>query len=364
MQRAAGLRMELPVAGREVLVVGGGVEALAQIATLRGGDARVRVVAPEATDSVADLADRGLIELDRRDWRPADLDTPWLVVAATGDEGADAVVRAAATERRLFCLTPSGAVAARPAGRPRLSGRVVLVGGGPGDPGLITVTGLMAIREADVVIADRLAPLAVLEQVRRGTEVVDVAKIPGGASASQDDINRLLIDHARAGKLVVRLKGGDNFVFGRGGEEWQACVAAGVEVQIVPGVTSAVGATALAGLPLTHRTANQGFTVISGHVPPGHPDSTLDYAALAGSGTALVVMMGLRTLGAIAEALMAHGKDPRTPAATVVDGTLPGQRIIRASLDGIAAATAAAGVRPPAITVIGAPAGFDPGGGS
>jgi siroheme synthase len=159
---------------------------------------------------------------------------------------------------------------------------------------------------------------------------------------------------------VVRLKGGDNFVFGRGGEEWQACVAAGVDVQIIPGVSSAVAAPALAGIPLTHRTANQGFTVITGHVPPGDPRSTLDYAALARSGTALVVMMGVGTLGAIASALIGHGLDPQTPAATVADGGLASQRTVRASLAGIAEATAAAGIRPPAVTVIGSVAAFDP----
>ena len=364
MKRTAGLRVELPVTGREVLVVGGGPAALGKIALLRGSDANVTVVASTVMDSIADLADRGLIRWQQRELLPTDLDSCWLVYAATGDESADAGVVEQAAARQRFCLPGSGGTAASDApdtaGRRRLGGRVVLVGGGPGDPGLITVTGLTAIREADVVVHDRLAPLAVLDEVRKGAVIIDVAKIPGGATTPQEEINRVLIEHAAAGKSVVRLKGGDNFVFGRGGEEWQACAAAGIEVQIVPGVSSALAVPALAGIPLTHRTANQGFTIITGHVPPGDPRSMLDYAALARSRTALVIMMGVGNLGAIADELIAQGLDPLTPAATIADGSLPGQRSVLASLAEIAAATTAAGVRPPAITVIGSVAAFDP----
>jgi uroporphyrin-III C-methyltransferase len=236
---------------------------------------------------------------------------------------------------------------------------VVLVGGGPGDPGLITVAGLAAVRAADVVVTDRLAPLAVLADIKPGAEVIDVSKIPGGRTTPQEEINRLLIERATAGQLVVRLKGGDNFVFGRGGEEWQACAQAGVPVQIIPGVSSAIAAPALAGIPLTHRTANQGFTVITGHVRPGDIRSTIDYAALARAGTALVVMMGVGTLGAIAAELIRYGMDPDTPAATVADGSMPSQQVVRASLSTIDEATHAAGIRPPAVTVIGSVAAFD-----
>jgi uroporphyrin-III C-methyltransferase len=237
---------------------------------------------------------------------------------------------------------------------------VVLVGGGPGDPGLLTVAGLGAIREADVVVADRLAPLAVLEQVRPGTEIIDVAKIPRGEFTPQEEINRLLIAHAAAGKCVVRLKGGDNFVFGRGGEEWQACAAAGIDVQVVPGVSAALAGPALAGIPVTHRSLNQGFSVVTGHVPPGDPRSTVDWSALARSGTALIVLMGVANLAAIAQALIAGGLDPSTPAATVSNAGYPGQRSVRASVADIAAVTAAAGLTAPAVTVIGSVAGFDP----
>jgi uroporphyrin-III C-methyltransferase len=354
-----GLPAELDVSGRPVLVVGGGPEALGRIAQLRGSGAEVIVVAATVAAAVADLADRGLLRWERRELLATDLDDVWLVVAASGDPALDERVRRLATSRRLFCLG-SPVIRDEPGHPERRSGTVLLVGGGPGDPGLITVAGLAAVRSADVVITDRLAPLAVLAEVRPGAEIIDVAKIPHGRTTPQETINDLLIAHAKAGKTVVRLKGGDNFVFGRGGEEWLACARAGIEVQVIPGVPSAIAAPALAGIPLTHRTANQGFTVITGHVPPGDPRSTIDYAALARSGTALVVMMGVGTLGAIAAELIRHGLDPRTPAATIADGTLPSQHLVRSTVAEISAATAAAGIRPPAVTVIGSVAAFDP----
>ncbi len=159
---------------------------------------------------------------------------------------------------------------------------MVLVGGGPGDPGLLTVAGLEAVRTADVLVVDRLAPLSVLQQARSGAEIIDVAKIPRGSFTPQERINELLVEHGRAGRRVVRLKGGDNFVFGRGGEEWQACAAAGIPVRVVPGVSSAIAGPALAGIPLTHRQLTQGFTVVSGHLPAGRPG--LD-AGLGGPGS-------------------------------------------------------------------------------
>ena len=352
------LTVSLPVAGRPVLVVGAGAAALGRVAALRDSGAIVTVVAIEVAAAIADLADRGLVTLHRRSFQLDDLDGVWLVFAHTGDRGIDAEVQAAADERGVVCLGTAEAGAAKSADDE--VGSVVLVGGGPGDPGLITVAGMAAVRTADVLVTDRLAPLAVLAEARPGAEIIDVSKIPGGATTPQEEINRLLVEHATAGKTVVRLKGGDNFVFGRGGEEWQACAAAGVAVRVIPGVSSSTAAPALAGIPLTHRTANQGFTVITGHVRPGDPRSTLDYASLARSGTALVVMMGVGTLGAIATELIAHGMDPATPAATVADGTMPSQRTVRSTLDAIAEATAGAGIKPPAVTVIGSVAAFDP----
>ncbi len=237
---------------------------------------------------------------------------------------------------------------------------MILVGGGPGDPGLLTVAGLDAIRAADVIVCDRLAPLEALSEARPGAEIIDVAKIPRGAHTPQERINELLVQHASAGRLVVRLKGGDNFVFGRGGEEWQACVEAGLPVEIVPGVSAAVAAPALAGIPLTHRQLTQGFTVVSGHLPPGDPGSTLDWAALAHANTTLVIMMGVATLPQITAALLTHGLGADTPAATVANAGLPGQQTVRGTLTDIADRTRTAGIRPPAVTVIGAVVGFDP----
>jgi len=349
-----GFAAELPVQGRRVLVVGGGDGVLGRIAALRDAGADVHVAAPTAAASIADLAERGLLRWDRRAVTAADVGSAALVIL--DDPTAAAQVRSWAAEHGIFCLEP--VVAAPPA--TTAAGRVILVGGGPGDPGLLTVAGLAAIRQADVIVTDRLAPLAVLEQAPAGVEIVDVGKIPRGRFTPQERINELLVDHARAGRRVVRLKGGDNFVFGRGGEEWQACAEAGIEVEVIPGVSSAVGVPGLAGIPLTHRTANQGFTVITAHVPPGDPRSTLDYAALARTGTALVIMMGVATLPAVTAELIRHGLDPVTPAATIADGGLPGQRTVRGTVASIADATAAAGIRPPAITVIGSVAAFDP----
>jgi uroporphyrin-III C-methyltransferase len=312
--------------GTPTLVIGGDARAAGQVAALLEARAVVTVIAPDATAAIEDLADRRLITWHRRE---ADLgDVRSAAVVLTGHSDGISVDRILDT------------------------GSVTLVGGGPGDPGLVTVAGRAAIEAADVIITDRLAPLAALAWARPDAEIVDVAKIPGGRSTSQEDINQLLVEHAKSGRSVVRLKGGDNFVFGRGSEELLACLHAGIEARIVPGVSSAIAAPALAGIPVTHRGLTQGFTVISGHVPPGHPDSTLDYAALATSGTTLVVLMGVRTLGAICTALAEGGLDPATPAAVVADGALPSQQVVRATLATIE--SAAAGLGAPAVAVIGA----------
>ncbi len=238
-------------------------------------------------------------------------------------------------------------------------GVVTLVGGGPGDAGLVTVAGRDAIAGADVILTDRLVPQAALEWARPDAEIIDVSKVPGGRSTDQAEINRLLIEHAKAGNDVVRFKGGDSFVFGRGGEELVACADAGIEARVIPGVSSATAVPAVAGIPLTHRGLTQAFTVVSGHVPPGHPDSTVDWAALASAGSTIVVLMGVRTLSAITAALVDGGLDPSTPAAVIIDGSLPSQRVVRADLASIAKAAHLAGIRPPAVTVIGDVAALD-----
>ena len=239
---------------------------------------------------------------------------------------------------------------------PLRPGSVALVGGGPGDPGLMTVAGRAAVEQADVLLVDHLAPEGALAWAREEALVVDVSKLPRGAFTPQTRINELLVEHARAGRRVVRLKGGDGCGFGRGMEELLACTEAHVEVRVIPGVTSSVAVPALGGIPVTHRGLVQGFSVISGHVPPEHPNSTLDYAALARSGTTLVVLMGVATLPAITAALLDAGLDPDTPAAVVARGGHRDQQVVRASVTEIA--TAAAHVDPPAITVIGAVAAF------
>ncbi|MEV6492461.1 uroporphyrinogen-III C-methyltransferase, partial [Actinoplanes sp. NPDC051633] len=224
---------------------------------------------------------------------------------------------------------------------------------GPGDPELITVLGRRLLAAADVVVADRLVPGPLLGEMRPDAEFVDAAKIPYGPSAAQEEINRILVDRALAGKFVVRLKGGDPYVFGRGGEEAIACAEAGVPVRVVPGVTSAVAAPALAGIPVTHRGVAHEFTVVSGHVAPDSKASLVDWAALARMRGTVVVLMGLKNLPLIAEALMKHGRDEGTPAAIVQEGSTEAQRSLRSTLGSVAADALVAGIRPPAVVVIG-----------
>lgn len=217
-----------------------------------------------------------------------------------------------------------------------MTGRVTLVGGGPGDPGLLTVAGLDALRSADVVLYDHLVPLASLDECRAGVLLIDVGKLPGGRSTSQQRINELLIEHARAGRHVVRFKGGDPFVFGRGGEEVIACAEAGIAVEVIPGVSSSIAGPALAGIPITHRGVVQAFTVVSGHVPPGHAASTTNWGALARAGHTIVVLMGVANLAAICAELVAHGSPATTPAAVVADAWLPTMTTVRGTVGDIA----------------------------
>ncbi|MFI2361860.1 uroporphyrinogen-III C-methyltransferase [Promicromonospora sp. NPDC019610] len=254
------------------------------------------------------------------------------------------------------------------------TGRVTLVGGGPGAVDLLTVRAWRALQAADVVVADRLGPVEILAELPPHVRVVDVGKEPGRHPVPQERINELIVEHALAGAHVVRLKGGDPFVLGRGGEEVLACVAAGVPVEVVPGITSAVAVPGLAGIPLTHRGVTTGFHVVSGHcasVPAAdevsdvqvprvtHRSDTsgpLDEAALScvrfGTAT-LVVLMGVRSLGAIVAQCLAAGADPGTPVAMVENGSTPQQRVTRARLDQAADVAAARGVRSPAVVVIG-----------
>ncbi|MGY1831051.1 uroporphyrinogen-III C-methyltransferase [Geodermatophilus sp. SYSU D01180] len=384
---------------RRVVVVGGGQVAHRRVAGLLEARARVTVVSPEVTPALEALVAPGSLTWVRRGWRPGDLDGAWYAVAATDDPAVNAAVAGEAERLRVFCAraddrsassvwTPAvgrqgdlvigvhgggdpqravgvrdavvagladGSIRDRAAREPEggRAGSVVLVGGGPGDPGLITVRGQQAVAQADVVLADHLAPQSLLASLPPEVEVIDASKLPRGRYMAQEQINALLVEHALAGKRVVRLKGGDPFVFGRGMEELEACVAAGVPVEVVPGVTSATAVPALAGIPVTHRGLTHEFVVVSGHVPPGHPQSLVDWAALGRLRGTVVVLMGVDTAGAIAAALVEHGRAPDTPVAVVADGSTATQRAVRTTLAGLAGTLADEGIRPPAVWVVG-----------
>ncbi len=228
-------------------------------------------------------------------------------------------------------------------------GTVYLVGAGPGDPELITVRGRRCLRHAGVVLYDRLLHPALLDQAPPSARRIFVGKARGRPGVGQAVIHRLLIAHARRGVVVVRLKGGDPYIFGRGGEEAEALYAAGIPWQVVPAVSSALGVPALAGIPLTHRRLAHGFAVVTGHQVT---DSDLDWSALAALDT-LVVLMGLGRLEELAGRLIARGRDPETPAAVIVRGTLPDERIVTGTLGTLASRAVAEGLRPPATVVIG-----------
>ncbi|HET8559790.1 MAG TPA: uroporphyrinogen-III C-methyltransferase [Marmoricola sp.] len=391
----AGLRLT----GRKVLVVGGGNVAQRRVPALLASGAQVQVVSPHVTPAIEGLAGSGELTWLSRRFEPADLDDAWYAVAATDDASVNEQVSAAAGERRVFCvrsdegargsaLTPAvgrhGGVAVAVLGdrpeeadprrsaavrdevvealregtiaprhhRRRVPG-VVLVGGGPGDPELLSVAARKALREADVVVADRLAPREVLGELPADVELVDVAKLPRGRSATQEEINRCIVEKALSGKRVVRFKGGDSFVFGRGYEEVQACRAAGVPVTVVPGLSSPLAVPAAAGIPVTHRGVTHDFAVVSGHVPPGHPDSLVDWAALAGLRGTIVLMMAVQNAPAIAATLVSGGRPADTPVAVVCDGTMPTERTVLSTLGALGDDIEAHGVRAPAIIVVG-----------
>ncbi|MET7867846.1 uroporphyrinogen-III C-methyltransferase [Micromonospora taraxaci] len=404
-----GLRLD----GRRVVVVGGGAVATRRVPALLDAGADVLLVAPELTPALRARADAGRLHWVPRRFAPEDLDGAWLVQVAIDDPIAAASVSALAAERRIFCVRAddrSAATAWTPAvtrhgpvtvavlgggdprramtvrdairdllavrlapletaptqSRPdaatgavtdaaaaRLAGRVALVGAGPGDPELITLKGWRLLTEADVVVADRLVPGLLLDELRPDVELVDASKIPYGPSRSQEEINQILVDRALAGAFVVRLKGGDPYVFGRGGEELLACAAAGVPVTVVPGVTSSIAAPAAAGIPVTHRGVAHEFTVVSGHLAPEAPASLVRWDALAGLRGTLVILMGLKNLAAITATLIAHGRSPETPAAVVQEATTGAQRVLRSTLDAVAADVRTADIRPPAVVVVG-----------
>lgn len=386
-----GLRLD----GRRVLVVGGGRVAQRRIPALLDAGAAVTLVSPSATPALDDLIADGRVTWERRRYQPGDVDDAWLVHACTSDRAANAAIAEEAEAKRIWCVraddkdasaawTPASGrvdeigVAVTAGGDPRRAAGirdavvdalrdgaidarrhrdkpvgVALVGGGPGDPGLITVRGRQLLAQADVVIADRLIPRSLLDELSADVELIDAAKVPYGRFLPQEKINELLVSRALDGKFVVRLKGGDPFVFGRGGEEMLACAQAGVPVTVVPGITSAVAVPAAAGVPVTHRGVSQDFHVVSVHVAPGHPASTVDWRLLAGSEGTLILLMAVERIAEIADALLREGRSPETPVMVVQDGTLPTQRAVRATLRDVAERVTSAGVRPPAIVVVG-----------
>ena len=384
----------LRLAGRRVLMVGGGSVASRRVPPLIDAGADVVLVAPMITPALRALAERGRLTWYERAFQASDVDGAWLVHAALDDPAAARAVSAASEEQRIFCVraddrdaatawTPAVTrhgpvtVAVLGGGDPRRSmsvrdriaaglasgqldavdtrseraGTVVLIGAGPGDPELITVKGRRLLAAASVVIVDRLAPGMLLDELSADVEVVDASKIPYGPQRTQEEINRILVERAQAGHFVVRLKGGDPYVFGRGGEEVLACAAAGVPVSVVSGVTSAIAAPAGAGIPVTHRGVAHEFVVVSGHLPPGHPDSLVDWAAIGAMRGTVCVLMGLQNLPDIVAALLANGRPATTPAAIVVEGATDRQRVVRSGLGQLP--EAAVGLQPPALVVIG-----------
>jgi uroporphyrin-III C-methyltransferase/precorrin-2 dehydrogenase/sirohydrochlorin ferrochelatase len=386
--------------GRQVVLVGGGEVAARRIRRFLLDGALIRVVAPELGAGTAQLVAEHDLE-----WRPrgvdrSDLDDAWLVHTATGDPRVDAEVAAMCEQLRILCInagdgshgsarlaaeTRSGdsivgvvsdagvdpgrtrllrdAIAERlrdgglPVRRRRIGavGHVHLVGGGPGPVDLITVRGRRLLAEADVVVTDRLGPTGVLAELAPDVEVVDVGKRPQHHPVPQREINEILIDRARRGLRVVRLKGGDPFVYGRGGEEVAACLAAGIPVDVVPGLTSVVSVPQAAGIPVTHRGTAAALHVVNGQDSP--TEATL--AALCDTKTTTVVLMGVSALKAFADAALAAEADPDLPVAIVESGHTDAQRTTHATLATIADRAGDAGVRNPAVMVFGHVAAAD-----
>ncbi|HVV10599.1 uroporphyrinogen-III C-methyltransferase [Amycolatopsis sp.] len=392
----------LDLTGRRVVLVGGGSVAQRRLPRLIGAGAAVELISPHTTPAVSAMADAGEVVWHQRRYTDGDLDGAWYALACTNDAEVNAAICAEAERRHVFCVradagTEGSAVTAATGrheglvvgvlsgGEPLRSAAVrdnlvealhtglisdaaapeigelpgvALVGGGPGDPELITVKGRRLLARADVVVTDRLGPRELLDELRPDVEIVDAAKIPYGRAASQEVINSTLVERAKAGKFVVRLKGGDPYLFGRGFEEVLACAEAGVPVTMVPGITSAFAVPALADVPVTHRGVAHEVVVVSGHVPPDHESSLVDWSALGRMSGTIVLMMGVERLGLFAGALLSAGRPADTPVAIIEDGTMPTQRVTRSTLDSVAAAAKAAGVRPPAVTVIGPVAGL------
>ena len=381
----------MSVAGKRVVVVGGGTVALRRVRALLSAGALVEVIAPDSEREIGSLG----VTLTSRQYQDGDLAGAWLAHAATDDPAVNAAVAAEADRRRIWCVRADDA-AASPAWTPAVArhgdvtvavqagrdprraqrlraalelaladgslplrrqrqsaGHVALIGGGPGDPGLITVRGRRLLAEADVVVTDKLAPRGLLDELDPDVEVIDAGKAPHAHNLSQEQINELLVGRALAGQRVARLKGGDPFVFGRGGEEALACVRAGVAFEVVPGVTSAVAVPAWAGIPVTHRGITQDFAVVSAHLDPSQPGATVDWAALAQGPGTLVLLMAVAHLEQVAAELVKRGRDAGTPVALISEGTTPRQQVLTSTLGELARQGAPGQLRAPAVVVVG-----------
>lgn len=387
MSVTGSLPLTLRVRGRRVVVVGGGHVATRRALSLVEAGAAVVVISPEVSESLASSIGRGDVEWIQRGYAPGDLAGAWLVQTATGSD-VDDRVSADAEATQIWCLKggdPEHATAWAPAVatvddvtvaisgggdaaravalrdgvaaalqsgelpmRHRThhpEGFVALVGGGPGDPGLLTTRGRRLLAEADVVVVDRLAPHRVLAELDPDVEVIDVGKMPDHHPIPQHEINALLIERAQRGLVVVRLKGGDPYVFGRGGEELIACRDAGIRVEVVPGVTSAISVAAAAGIPVTHRGIARGFSVVTAHDQVTDLPHARDHT--------IIMLMGVKRLGETCSELIAAGHDGETPAAIIERGYSPTQRVTVATLNSLAEVAATVGASSPAITIIG-----------
>ncbi|QDQ10498.1 uroporphyrinogen-III C-methyltransferase [Streptomyces spectabilis] len=391
----------LRLTGRRVVVLGGGQVAQRRLPALIAAGADVHLVSPSATPSVEAMATGGEITWHRRRYEEGDLSGAWYALISTSDPEANTLASAEGERDRVWCVRSDDAdeatawtpatghsagvtvavlttdakerdprhtaairdavveglrdgtlVAPHHRSRPT-TGSVSLVGGGPGDPDLITVRGRRLLAEADVVIADRLGPRDLLAELPPHVEVIDAAKIPYGRFMAQEAINNALIEHAKQGRSVVRLKGGDPYVFGRGMEELQALAEAGIPCTVVPGISSSISVPSAAGIPVTHRGVAHEFTVVSGHVAPDDERSLVDWPALAKLRGTLVILMGVDKIGRIAEALTAHGKPADTPVALIQEGTTAAQRRVDATLATVAEAVRTHEVKPPAVIVVG-----------
>ncbi|MFQ4148297.1 uroporphyrinogen-III C-methyltransferase [Arthrobacter sp. LAPM80] len=390
----------LRLLGRPVLVVGGGTVAARRAKALLDTGARVTLVAPELSAPAKELADAGLLTWHARGYESADMADAWYAAAATGSAEQDARVASDAEANRIWCVNhsdaqesaawtpavatvedikvavnaggdPLRAVAIRNAiaaalesgtlplrryrgtangpaastGQGARLGKVALVGGGPGAEDLITVRGRRLLAEADVVVADRLGPRGLLETLGEDVKVIEVGKTPGHHPVSQSEINAILVREALNGNRVVRLKGGDPYVLGRGGEEAIACRENGVDVEVVPGVTSAVSVPAAAGIPVTHRGLAKAFTMISGHEELENVPHGSDHT--------VVLLMGVGTLNRSMPILEAAGRGSDCPVAIIENGYAKDQRVTMGTLGTIAGLAQAAKVRNPAVVVVG-----------